>query len=343
MFAVLVMTLLSSGCASNNKAAATAAAPAAFWPPYPDEPRLQFVTSYSVSTDVQPKRSSFDEMIYGKESQQVLPLNKPYGVEMWNGKIYVCDIRNNSVTVLDLKGKRVLVLGKTATDTLQTPTDIAIAPEGTKYVADAGRGIIAVYGPDDRRINSFGRADFKPVAVAVHGEELYACDFQASKVQVLNRRTGRFDRTIGGPGGEPGQFVRPIGVSVDAQGCVYVMDVMKCQLQKFDPAGRFVSNFGTITARAGGLVRPKHIDVDRDGTIYAVDAAFQNVQLFDQNGQVLTFFGTPGTHPGAMYLPAGVCVHEGDLELFKDKIHPAFQAERLVLVTNQFGPKKVSV
>jgi hypothetical protein len=44
-----------------------------------------------------------------------------------------------------------------------------------------------------------------------------------------------------------------------------------------------------------------------------------------------------------MYLPAGVCVHEGDLELFKDKIHPAFQAERLVLVTNQFGPNKVSV
>ena len=62
-----------------------------------------------------------------------------------------------------------------------------------------------------------------------------------------------------------------------------------------------------------------------------------------EKGQVLTFFGTPGTHPGAMYLPAGVCVHEGDLELFKDKIHPAFQAERLVLVTNQFGPNKVTV
>ena len=179
--------------------------------------------------------------------------------------------------------------------------------------------------------------------MAVHGEELYACDFQASQVQVLNRCTGRFDGRSASPGGEPGQFVRPLGISVDGQGNVYVMDVMKCQLQKFDPDGKFVSNFGTITARAGGSVRPKHIDVDRDGTIYAVDAAFQNVQLFDQSGQVLTFFGSPGTHPGAMYLPAGVCVHEGDLELFKNKIHPAFQAERLVLVTNQFGPNKVSV
>ena len=44
-----------------------------------------------------------------------------------------------------------------------------------------------------------------------------------------------------------------------------------------------------------------------------------------------------------MYLPAGVCVHEGDLDLFKNKIHPAFQAERLILVTNQFGHNKVSV
>jgi DNA-binding beta-propeller fold protein YncE len=282
-------------------------------------------------------------MIYGKEAQQVLPLNKPYGVEMSNGKIYVCDLRNGSVTVLDIKGRRVLVLGKTQADSLQTPTDIAVSPDGVKYVSDTGRGIIAVYGPDDRRINSFGRKDFKPVGVAVHGEDLYVCDFQAARVEVLNRRTGQFLRTIGEPGGEPGQFVRPLGISVDANGFVYVMDVMKCQLQKFDAAGKLVSNFGTITARAGGLVRPKHIDVDRDGTIYAVDAAFQNVQLFDQKGQVLTFFGTPGIHPGAMYLPAGVCVHEGDLELFKDKIHPAFQAERLVLVTNQFGPNKVSV
>jgi arylsulfatase A-like enzyme len=53
--------------------------------------------------------------------------------------------------------------------------------------------------------------------------------------------------------------------------------------------------------------------------------------LFDQNGQVLTFFGTAGTHPGAMNLPAGICVYEGDRDLFQPYIHPAFEATRFIL------------
>jgi hypothetical protein len=162
-------------------------------------------------------------------------------------------------------------------------------------------------------------------------------------VVVFNRRTGQVVRTIGGPGAEAGKFVRPISIALDAQGNIYVMDVMKCQLQKFDPSGKVINSFGTISSSVGGLVRPKHISVDKDGIIYVVDAAFQNVQLFNQNGQPLTFFGAAGSHPGAMYLPAGVCVHEGDLDLFQQYVHPAFQPERLILVTNQFGPNKVAV
>jgi len=36
-------------------------------------------------------------------------------------------------------------------------------------------------------------------------------------------------------------------------------------------------------------------------------------------------------------------VHEGDLDLFKATIPDAFEAERLILVTNQFGDNRVSV
>jgi hypothetical protein len=344
-----VLGLLTGGCASNSAVpgatpkAVEAQRTAAFWPQYPDEPRIQFLTSFSVSTDVQPAKGKLDQLIYGKEPEQVLPLNKPYGVEMWNGRIYVCDIRNGTVTVLDLRNKQVLVLGKTPNDALLTPTDIAIAPDGMKYVADTGRGLVAVYDAQDRRVNTIGHKDLKPVSLAVRGNELYVCDFVGQRVEVFDRGSGQVLRAIGEPGSEAGQFIRPLGIAVDAQGFVYVMDVMKCQLQKFDPKGELVGNWGTISANAGGLVRPKHIDIDRDGTLYVVDAAFQNVQLFDQRGQVLTFFGTAGAHPGSMYLPAGICVHEGDLDLFANQIHPAFQAERLVLVTNQFGGNKVAV
>lgn len=65
--------------------------------------------------------------------------------------------------------------------------------------------------------------------------------------------------------------------------------------------------------------------------------------MFNAQGQVLMFFGSAGNHPGHMDLPVGLCVNEDDLELFREYIHPAFDARRLILVTNQFGPDKVSV
>jgi hypothetical protein len=51
------------------------------------------------------------------------------------------------------------------------------------------------------------------------------------------------------------------------------------------------------------------------------------------------FFGGNGDYPGAMMLPAGITVHDGDLDLFAGKIPSSFQAQRLILVTNQFGDR----
>jgi hypothetical protein len=44
-----------------------------------------------------------------------------------------------------------------------------------------------------------------------------------------------------------------------------------------------------------------------------------------------------------MDLPAGIDVHESDLDLFQQYVHPAFEVERLILVANQFGGSKISV
>ena len=77
--------------------------------------------------------------------------------------------------------------------------------------------------------------------------------------------------------------------------------------------------------------------------MYVVDAAFDNVQMFNPDGRVLMFFGSGGGHPGSMDLPAGICINESDIELFRQYVHPAFEPHRLIVVTNQFGRHKVSV
>lgn len=337
----LALLLLIGGCASNAKV--TERKPTAFWPPYPDEPRIQYLTSFSQASDVSQNKSGLDDLIYGKEVQNDLPINKPYGAVMHDGKIYICDLRGSSVTILDLRKRQTLMMGVTGTVRLQTPTAIAISSDAYKYVADVGLGMIAVFDPQDRFVTLLGHKNLKPSGLAIYKNELYVCDFQTQRVEVLDRHDGRLIRTIGEPGSNPGQFIRPLGVTVDSKGNVYVADVIKCQLYKFDPQGKLISSFGGISNSVGGLVRPKHIAVDREGIIFVVDASFQNVQLFNSQGQVLTSFGSAGNHPGAMYLPAGITVHEGDLDLFASYIHPAFEPRQLILVTNQFGPNKVAV
>ncbi|MBL4699918.1 MAG: hypothetical protein JKX85_01545 [Phycisphaeraceae bacterium] len=340
---VVICLLLATGCVSSPQATKTDSTSYAFWPPYPDEPHIQFLTSYSKASDVVATKSGLDELIYGKEVQLDLPINKPYGIAMYDGKIYICDLRNDCVVILDLRNKQTLAMGSKGAQKLQSPSDIAISADGYKYVADVGKGTIVVFDPQERFVTSLGPKNFKPTGVALYNDELYVSDFISQTVLVMDRHNGTIIRTIGSPGSEPGQFVKPLGIDVDKDGNIFVADVLKCQVYKFKPDGTYESTFGAISDRIGGLVRPKQITVDPDGIIYVVDAAFQNVQLFNSEGNLYTFFGSPGTHPGAMNLPAGICTYDGDLDLFAQYIHPDFQAKRLILVTNQFGANKISV
>src|SRR3989338_5883919 len=78
--AVLVGFLAIPGveAASENVEAGRAAAPI-FYPPAPDEPRLQFLKSFSASDDFEKPPSAFKRFIVGGEKKQK-PIVKPYGV-----------------------------------------------------------------------------------------------------------------------------------------------------------------------------------------------------------------------------------------------------------------------
>ena len=340
----LVALALIGGCASEKPAPTTTVNRSyAFWPPFPQEPRIVFLKSYTTNADLEPGKTKFDEILYGKEAQQESLIQHPYGVDMVDGKIYVCDTKSG-VVILDLHKKQMSVMGVSGAVQVTKPVDIAIAPDGRRYVADSQRECVYVFGPNDQFQAQIGHAGLKPVSVAVHGNELYVSDFKANQVEVFDRNTGQSLRMIGGPGQEKGKFVCPVGVDVDKDGNVYVDDIINCRIQKFTPDGKKVTlSIGQLGDRPGTFTRPKHLAVDSEGTIYVVDAAFQNVQMFNQQGKGLLFFGSAGSHPGAMDMPAGICVHEGDLDLFANDIPPAFDAQRLIIVTNQFGDNRVSI
>ena len=344
-FALLTaaMATVLSGCAAApSKTAATGRY--AFWPEPPDPPRVQFLTALNSSGDVEEAKGGLDQMLYGKETTETLALAKPYGVAIWDGRIYVCDIRSaGGVIVLDMKKQQTRVMGATGSNAIQKAVDIAVTPDGTKYVVDQGRSAVLVFDASERFVRAFNMREGGPVGVAVHGGQLYVSDLKAQHVKVLDRGTGQVIRTIGEPGGEDGQFVGPLGLAVDNEGNLFVTDVIRCRVQKFGPDGQFILGWGQTANTPGNFVRPKHLKTASDGITYVVDASFNNVQLFDEEGKVMLHFGDAGTHPGAMDLPAGLAISEADVEVFAKYVHPAFQAERIIVVSNQFGPNRVAV
>lgn len=314
-----------------------------FWPSYPNEPRIQFLTSYEFMTGVDPKHSGLEQFIVGEAEDDRVSITKPYGVAVSRDKIYVCDMGKPGVAVLDLQEQGASWLGTSGYLKLRRPTGIAIASDGTVYVADIGHNLIFVFTASGELVRTFGQQPFTPGAIAVHGPNLYVCDFADQRVEIIDRETGESKTVIGERGHDYGQFIRPLGIDVDSLGHVYVTDVLACRVQKFSGDGKLMLAFGEMGDGPGDLVRPKHLAVDAQGRIYVVDASFQNVQIFNEYGEVLTYFGGPGNHAGAMLLPAGICITDQNLERFSQYAHPAFRIERLLIVTNQFGPHKVAV
>lgn len=347
LFASLLVALcLGAGCVSSQPPAVAEKKGYSFWPPAPDEPHVQFLVAFNATSDITPPPSALEKAVYGAESSTDISINKPYGVRMWNGCIYICDIRGNGVTILDLAKKQARVMGATGVTTITKAVDLTITPDGTKYVLDSGKSAILVFGSDDRfqaKLNL--ERDAAPAGIANFGNLLYVTDLKSKQVRVLDRATGRQLRTLGEPGGEDGQFVGPLGVATDKTGNVYVSDTLRAHVQKFSPEGQFLLGWGEAGTHPGNFIRPKQLAVGGDLHIHVVDASLNNVQVFDPEGRFVGYYGSIGLHPGAMDLPAGMDIDENpaDVALFAKYVHPAFEVERLVLVANQFGKQKICV
>src|SRR4029453_7541714 len=118
--------VLATACAS---APAKRAELPVFFPPPPDLPRLQYLTSYSSLNDVE-EQSRFNRFVVGP--RQDIKLTKPYGVAIRDGKIYVCDT-NAGVTLFDLKNKTFESLkGAAGPGRLLQPMNIRIEADGIK-------------------------------------------------------------------------------------------------------------------------------------------------------------------------------------------------------------------
>jgi DNA-binding beta-propeller fold protein YncE len=143
---------------------------------------------------------------------------------------------------------------------------------------------------------------------------------------------------------EQKRLFQPTNVAIGADGSVYVSDTGGFAIKIYDAQGNHLRTIGELGVTPGRFAMPKGIGVDRENRCYVIDAAAPVAQIFDPEGRLLMWFGEPkSSGPAALYLPAGLTIDYENLGLFQKYVAPGQKLEYLILVTNQAGPRKVSV
>jgi DNA-binding beta-propeller fold protein YncE len=335
----LLLGLLSS-CATKPPAPKTYT----FFPPAPDDPHVQFLTSFAGDLDLG-RSWSFGDYISG--AKPAGPLTKPYGLAVYDGKIFVCDTVQGVVEVFNLKTRRASYFAPQGEGRMMMPLNISIDEDGTRYVADTLRNQVLVYGPEGTYLTAIGKKnEFKPTDVAVTGDRLYITDLQAHAVKVYGKADRKYQFSIPATTNvTQGKLFSPVNLSVDkVNHRLLVSDIGGFAVQVYDLDGKYLSTIGQQGVGMGCFSRPKGVATDHEGNVFVADAAVQVVQMFDKQGRLLMYFGQPGASTrGELLLPACVKVDYDHLKYFEKYVAPGHRCEYLILVTSQFGPNLVSV
>ena len=350
---------LMAGCSTGPES--KTASNHIFYPPPPDAPRLQYLTSFSGEKDLGGGVGKFATFVTGAVPPQRF-IVKPYGIAINRGQIYVCDTGQGVIDILDLTRKTFSYFEPKSGGQIRTPINIAIDVDGTRYLADRGHDQVLIYGPDGTYQGAIGQKQdpnlaeaknaaapeveksIKPTDVVVTDSRIYITDLNGNCVRVYQKSNRELLFKIPvDPKDEASKLFAPTNLAVDSKNNVYVSDFAGFCVKSYGADGKYLRTFGRAGDRPGEFSRPKGVAVDREGRVYVVDAAAQVIQIFDAEGRLLLFFGEPKGSPVPLDLPAKVVIDYDHVGLFQQYAAPGFQLEYLVLASSQLGDRKVSV
>jgi len=345
-FAIVIglAVALISGLASAKNPAPP---PPLFFPPPPDEPRIQFLASFSSEeqmAELAGKRSFFRFIVGADKLQR--PIDKPYGLTTTPGKIFICDTTPGVIDVVDLVKRKMSYFRPEGDATLGMPINIAVDSDGTRYITDTKRNQVLVF-KEDEYVGMIGKKDeMKPVGVALTKDRIYVTDIQNHCVRVYEKASRKelFTFPKAGDANKAAQLFSPTNVAIDKNGRVSVSDTGGFFVNVYEADGKYLRTLGSQGLAPGKFSLPKGIAVDRESRAYVVDANTQVIQVFDAEGRILMYFGDPARNGGgSTSLPAGIAIDYDNVKHFQNFVAPDFTVEYLILLANQTGGQKISV
>jgi sugar lactone lactonase YvrE len=193
-----------------------------------------------------------------------------------NGNYYISDPQNSKIRKMTADGTVSTYTGMAgpgytngnlSTAKFGNPYDVAFDKAGNMYVTDLGLNNIRKIASDGTVSNFAG--------------------------DILGN-SGSTDAT-----GTAARFNRPIGIALDANDNVFVVDAQNNKIRKITPAGVVTSLAGSGSmgsadgnGAAASFNVPYSIVIDAGGNLYVTDAGNNKIRKITQAGDVTTFAGS---------------------------------------------------
>ena len=269
------------------------------------------------------------DKVFGAQGNAQGQFNQPRGIAVApDGSLYVADTFNDRVqhlapdgTVLQVWGSLADVAqGEAPGGTFKEPWGIAVAPDGSVFVADTWNHRIQKFTADGQFVKMwgyFGQAEkpdafWGPRDVLVDSQgRVFVTDTGNKRVVVFDG-DGNFITQFGGAGIDPGQFDEPVGLALDGQGHLYVADTWNQRIQSF--AEKEKNTFTPLAAwdvsawYGTSQDNKPYLAADQNGHLFATDPEGNRILEFSTDGTFIRYWGDLGAGPEMFNMPGGVAV-----------------------------------
>lgn len=110
-------------------------------------------------------------------------------------------------------------------------------------------------------------------------------------------------------------FKLPLGITVDRENSIYIVDSGASKIKKFSAEGKFQERWGTGGIEFRRLKTPAGVAVDSQGFIYVTDSKAHCVAKFDKNGKFIAKWGAFGVGKLNLNIPVGIAI-DGNNDIY---------------------------
>ena len=310
------------------------------WPNPPAVARIRYQAFYAAQklSQVQTaptKKAKWMDRLAGttpaNENTKVLfQLGEPYGMAVDSkNNLYVADQKVGAIFIFNTETREAELIKNRVDAHFVRIIGLAMDDGDRLFVSDPGLRHVLVFDANHKATDVITDGMSEPGAMTIDRENrlLYVSDIQLDQVLVYDADSFKLLRKIGRSEHNhelttPGDFAKPSGLAVDADGNLYVCDTLNNRIEVFDADGKFISTYGKNGDGPGYFARPKGVAIDSDGHIWVADGMQDRVQVFNQQWQLLIVFGGHGLLPGQFQGIVSIASDTKNNRMFTSEIYP---------------------